>query len=271
MPDSDVTDGSSIFKALVENAAPAVRLRPAESGKSRIGGRPGLREDVPWPQWGGKPQAFLAQIDLQEVRQAGGPDWPPDHGTLFFFYDSEQSTWGFKPDDRGSWAVIHDPLGAPGSLSGRMPGVSDGLEYPAQTVAMVARPTLPTPERLQLPWFDLSDQELDELSAAEDAFDPDYPLHQIGGWPRPVQNDTMELECQLVSNGIDCGGPEGYRSQAARDLASGASEWRLLLQLDSDETSDMMWGDFGRLYFWIRESDARASRFENVWMILQCS
>lgn len=48
------------------------------------------------------------------------------------------------------------------------------------------------------------------------------------------------------------------------------SEWRLLLQLDSDDASDMMWGDSGILYFWIREADARAGDFSNVWVILQC-
>ena len=31
-----------------------------------------------------------------------------------------------------------------------------------------------------------------------------------------------------------------------------------------------MWGDFGMIYFWIRESDARAGRFDNAWLILQC-
>jgi uncharacterized protein YwqG len=43
----------------------------------------------------------------------------------------------------------------------------------------------------------------------------------------------------------------------------------LLLQVDSDDVG-MMWGDGGRLYFWIREQDARRADFSNVWMILQC-
>ena len=32
----------------------------------------------------------------------------------------------------------------------------------------------------------------------------------------------------------------------------------------------MMWGDMGCLYFWIRESDLAAQRFDDAWMILQC-
>ena len=53
-------------------------------------------------------------------------------------------------------------------------------------------------------------------------------------------------------------------------VEEGAPEWRLLLQLDSDEAVDVMWGDVGTLYFWIRESDARAARFDRTWLILQC-
>jgi uncharacterized protein YwqG len=31
-----------------------------------------------------------------------------------------------------------------------------------------------------------------------------------------------------------------------------------------------MWGDAGILYFWIREEDARAGRFDQAWAVLQC-
>ena len=33
----------------------------------------------------------------------------------------------------------------------------------------------------------------------------------------------------------------------------------------------MMWGDCGRLYFWIRQQDLASKAFEKSWMILQCS
>jgi uncharacterized protein YwqG len=48
------------------------------------------------------------------------------------------------------------------------------------------------------------------------------------------------------------------------------SGWRLLLQLDSDNNLGWMWGDAGRLYFWISENALRGRRFEDVWMVCQC-
>ncbi|NOT29697.1 MAG: DUF1963 domain-containing protein [Planctomycetes bacterium] len=81
----------------------------------------------------------------------------------------------------------------------------------------------------------------------------------------------MELECQLVTNGVYCGDSSGYQEPRAKELEAGQTEWRLLLQLDSDERAKMMWGDAGRLYFWIRESDLCEHDFDKAWLILQCS
>jgi uncharacterized protein YwqG len=31
-----------------------------------------------------------------------------------------------------------------------------------------------------------------------------------------------------------------------------------------------MWGDGGRLYFWIREQDLAVNNFDKTWLVLQC-
>ncbi len=67
-----------------------------------------------------------------------------------------------------------------------------------------------------------------------------------------------------------CGDSTGYNDPQAKELKSGASEWRLLLQVDTDDDAGMMWGDCGRLYFWIRVDDLRRRDFDEVWTILQC-
>jgi uncharacterized protein YwqG len=96
------------------------------------------------------------------------------------------------------------------------------------------------------------------------------PVHHLFGHPQLIQN-PMELECQLASNGVYCGTTEGYRSERAKMLESGAADWRLLLQIDSDEDGPgWMWGDVGRIYFWVKQHDLRSLRFDDDWLVFQC-
>ncbi|MBN2239580.1 MAG: DUF1963 domain-containing protein [Dehalococcoidales bacterium] len=39
---------------------------------------------------------------------------------------------------------------------------------------------------------------------------------------------------------------------------------------NSDDDTGMMWGDAGKLYFWIKKDDLKNADFTDVWMILQC-
>jgi uncharacterized protein YwqG len=80
----------------------------------------------------------------------------------------------------------------------------------------------------------------------------------------------MDLQCQLVSNGLFCGDPSGYNDPRAKALEAGAKDWQLLLQIDSDDDLDMMWGDLGMLYLWVRASEAREGDFSGSWVVMQC-
>jgi uncharacterized protein YwqG len=78
----------------------------------------------------------------------------------------------------------------------------------------------------------------------------------------------MEMECQLAS--LYCGDESGFADPQAPALAPGAAAWRLLLQVDSDDDVGVMWGDAGVIYYWVEADAARAGRFDNAWLILQC-
>ena len=84
-----------------------------------------------------------------------------------------------------------------------------------------------------------------------------------------VQN-SMQLDCQLASSGIDLRCDAGYDDPRAAQLEGGAADWMLLLQVDTDDKAGWMWGDCGTLYYWIRRPDLLAGRFDRVWMIFQC-
>jgi uncharacterized protein YwqG len=82
-------------------------------------------------------------------------------------------------------------------------------------------------------------------------------MHRLLGNPQAI-NAGMELECQLVSHGINLGSGSGHETPRAKELEAGARDWRLLLQIDTDEDNPgWMWGDGGRIYYWIREQELR--------------
>jgi hypothetical protein len=89
------------------------------------------------------------------------------------------------------------------------------------------------------------------------------PIHRFLGHPNQVQN-PMPIECELVSHGLD-------RADATDETKQSAKNWRLLLQVGTDDARGTEWGDTGRIFFWIREEDARDRDFDRSWPILQCS
>jgi uncharacterized protein YwqG len=93
----------------------------------------------------------------------------------------------------------------------------------------------------------------------------DGEIDRLLGHPDPLQGD-MQNECQLASAGTYVG------DVTARERDRRSGRWRLLLQVDShEEQTAMVWGTWGRIYFWITEDDLRARKWDAVWVVLQCS
>lgn len=251
-------------KALIRSAAkPAIRLEPGE-GHSRLGGLPDLPADLDWPCGAnGKPLAFLAQIELAALPPIAQEIGLPSVGTLWFFYAQDQGAWGFLPADRSEWRVLYSEQPAGTFKEAWAP---DGLAISYRPVSLRASviETFPDFGTIKATGIDCRDSQL-ELYL--DHVSPDVDRrHIMGGYCCAVQDPDMPLQCQLVSNGTAYEGPEAFK----RALVSGAQDWRLLLQLGSEEKARMQWGDSGMLYFWIREDDLAERRFDKVWMILQC-
>ena len=256
---------AEVEKLAASLAAPAVHLLPAPGDTAcYLGGQPTLPAGVSWPARNGRRLPLLACIDLPSVAEALPIDWLPRTGRLLFFYDVEEQPWGFDPKDRGAWAVIH----AQDGVVPTSPPAPDAL--PRQFVSPRRIASQPSYERPEFEALGLAEDQSEALMEAGTAVYGEAPKHQIGGYPHPIQGDAMELECQIVSHGIYAGDASAYQDPRIKDLKDGAKDWRLLLQVDSDDAINAMWGDAGMLYFWVREQDARAGRFENVWLVLQC-
>ncbi|MEN6626305.1 MAG: YwqG family protein [Candidatus Sumerlaeia bacterium] len=250
---------------------PAIALSPTDGPVlSRIGGLPSLPDGVPWPEWNGKPLAFLCQFDLSEIPNYCDRNGLPQTGMLYFFYAQDQDTWGGDPKDKGSWRVIYAAAAVNGAPRPAPAALDKHCVFEEKPVAFVSVETYPDWQDDRVEALGLSDKQSDQyFDLCANVF-KDVPAHHLFGYPAPVQDNDMDLDCQLVANGIDLGGPAGFQDPRRKELEPGRRDWILLLQLDTDDDTHMMWGDAGMLYFWIRKQDLQARRFDRCWMILQC-
>ena len=263
--------------------APAGEDLPA--GSSKFGGRPDVPAGFVWPVFEtktfdgeeGKPRplAFLAQFDCARLAELDPEGLLPRTGLLSFFYELGSQRWGYDPKDAGCARVFWfdgepvAPAEFPRDLEEdfRLPELaaelSGGTDAPDFQDACLA---------LDYPFtandYRFFDQARRELGYA-------YPDNrsQLLGWPDIIQNN-MTLECELVSRGHYLGGSWESVPQEERDTlrAPSVQDWRLLFQLDTVASGDfeLMFGDCGRIYFYIRREDLLARRFDRAWLVLQC-
>ena len=242
-------------------------------GASKLGGRPDLPADLAWPARKGRPLAFLGQLNLADVAPFPAAADLPSMGLLSLFYDAHDQPGGVDPDDKDGWRVLYLPH--PPELLQRRHSPqaliqTDGV-FAACSLHAYEAVTLPPSDALAVAALGLDDEEWDQyhdLLFEQMELHPHTTLHQLLGHPDVIQGD-MQVECELAATGMNAllllQDPAFVQS-----LAVGAENWRLLLQLDSDDRARMMWGDCGRLYVWIRADDLATRAFDRAWVMLQC-
>lgn len=242
-------------------------------GASKLGGCPHLPEDTQWLRMTtGKPLSFLGQINLEEAKPFDTEGKLPDRGMLYFFYDCSEDgmPWGFRPGDADGWRVLYYDgdlrrlvrREAPEDLDG------NGCLFGSAKVTFRCEAELPDyfssygglielDDDAKGRMFDLLDEKAESIR------------NKLLGHSDNVQG-SMEDECEMVSRGYDTGTHEGCQKARALGIHKNFRHWTLLCQIDSNEELDMMWGDAGKLYFWITQEDLAAKEFGKSWLILQC-
>ena len=287
----------------VARPALALHLEPEQDselpiGSSKFGGDPDLGPNVAWPMRkladdkGEEPLQFLVQFNLEELAHYEAATSFPRHGLLSFFYDIYDQPWGF-PEDHGAWHILYQsssrdlkrrPSGPPPKgkrykvasmreFNPHIPVGHDDCHVIPRRVSFTE--FLSFPNHWSLQSAETFAQGWDEESAGFSVAPSDqtnlaglYTLpfqigNQLFGYPAEIQN-PMEPECEralLLSNGGDA---PGYYDVSPEQIRS----WKLLLQIDSFE--ELMWGDVGMIFFWIRQEDLATSRFDQSWLQLQC-
>lgn len=274
-----------MLNALARNA---VRLEIGTGegpATGRFGGAPEVPEDFAWPWFvtdtydddevKPRPLAFLAQFDCAALAELDGDGLLPHEGMLSFFYELGSQRWGYAPRDAGCARAYWFPEKAALRPAG----------FPEELEEEFRLPALPIRGRMERCFPGCDDAAvaagkeeggLKNFYAAYSAVagkpETGGSIHRLLGWPDIIQS-SMTAECELVSRGYDLGGGQSIPEDALREAERTSLEnWLLLFQLDSIQRGkfSLDFGDYGRIYFYIRKEDLEARRFDRVWLVLQC-
>lgn len=290
---------------ITKGLEPAVDLIPGKpvkrklpAGRSKFGGEPDLHDPSDWPREpAGRPLHFLAQIRLSDL--------PPRHisrsvlpaqGWLWFWYDSlgewEENEAYLRTDWRtNGFQVTFSPSERKPVLRCPFPEFSEPKVPKAvkrkRRFRSASQIYVPSPEASlrYKPMYSLNRQALDFLHQNIDDLDPE------NGWDRlsDFRYQSVMTNHQLLGESDDYFDGD-YREEchlALKAKSKGQSirkfwhdptkpvtnrqkkQWRLLLDLGSDDKFNWYWSDLGSLYFWIREQDLAKQVFSKVHGIIR--
>lgn len=227
-------------------------------GASKLGGSPDLPPDFDWPMQGGYALAFIAQINLSEASAYDAEHLLPATGMLHFFYGYfNYYTLGASLQTVNAVRYVDDEISRLRRTLMPSPFPKYGGPYRPCSFSF-QREITPLHyhyfSRLDASWL----RDLQEHSGAVEAFTekeraaydevitrlqgPAYNINRILGHPDPIQ------DLHLLSDEV------------------------LLLQVDSeDDLADMMWGDVGRLFWWMQKDALACRDFGSVKFDEQCS
>jgi uncharacterized protein YwqG len=255
-------------------------------GATKIGGQPDLPQGIEWPEWRDAPLNFLAQIQLADIAAYAPNGELPHEGMLSFFFDYQR--W-FKPERQaeGSLAkVVYIPEGV--TLQ-RLPWPEELEARERYTpLAVTSFPRELTAPDFESPVIGQFGYTLNSLYPPDDMSEHAttarriedlmldmyrflYETHSSRGWTHRLLGHA---------DGIQGGVESSWHWIAKQITESGSAhpafneiqktDWRLLLQVDSDENG-MTWGDVGRIYYGLPQQALAARDFGQTIAELQCT
>lgn len=247
-------------------------------GGTRFGGVPDIPEDFKWDYYVGEnekpvPLSFIAQFNCEEIAKYDTEHLLPQKGLLSFFYEADSQEWGYDPKNKGFakvyWFEDISKLKA-AELPEELP---DYCRFPMLKITAKSEISYPSYEDYGLTRINTTEH-WDEFNDAEKSLgiNDEGEINKLLGWANPIQGN-MTQECELISRGYYLG--SGWDNVTPRDRQESidrSKDWQLLFQLDSifDDDFELMFGDCGRIYYYIRKEDLAERNFNNIWLILQC-
>lgn len=254
-------------------------------GGTRFGGHPDVPKDFVWPTFETatifddtvkeRPLSFIAQFRCADLTPYDTEALLPKTGILSFFYETLSMEWGYSPENKGCSHVYWFP--EEDLQQAQFPtDLEEDCRFPALAIQFSSEINVPSLEDIydkidtrNLDWQEYTSycEQIGNVSQTQNE------VSKLLGWADVIQN-SMTIECELVSQGYETGYgvqdiPKTVIEQAEQ---TSLEQWQLLFQLDTveNDTFCLMFGDCGRIYYYIKTEDLKQKRFENHWLVLQC-
>lgn len=230
---------------------------------SKIGGKPDLPKDFAWfRNSNGTPLTCLLQLNLSEVPVYENDEFLPKSGMLYIFYDIENQPWDSDDDENGFAVYYYN-----GDLNELCP-----TDFPEETDSDCAYAGC-VDENCIIDEYsinfiskkDLPDYEDFTLLSEDGDYIEDYENEKdaVLGYNSFEFYDTY-FKLGGYSNCIQNGVSEEFDDDAVQlfQLCSLAG--------DFVDGRGFMFGDGGKLYFYIDKKDLAECRFDKIKFVLQC-
>lgn len=224
--------------------------------QSKVRGKPYQPKNEPYPlDIDGNPLILFAQINFAEM-----PSLPPypHQGIIQFFISATDELYGMNLENGFEGLAKQDRF---------------RVRYCADII---------TDESQLMTDFDFLHQDVDDFLPARQECSmnfelatemislSDYQFDQIFGnncfdeWGDKAEQIEEICWDTLQSEGHKIGGYAYFTQEDPRYWTSPSENWLLLLQIDTDDEADIMWGDSGVGAFFIKEEDLRKKDFAHV-------
>ncbi len=258
-------------------------------GTSKVGGKPHLPAGFVWPRFEAedcegevaeRPLSFVAQIDLAAATTYDIEHRLPESGFLYFFYDVISQPWGFEPEDSGGAKVYYYDVSADALSVVEFPkDMADEAKIPLSRIDFRVMDELPGYEEFcdltdtarfgeSFDW-DSYDETVEGLIEIQDC-SPDE-VCKLLGYADLIQGSIL-YDCAKYAEMSDVRTDKKWQDMTAAEKEAFHEEerkWVLLAQFGT-LSDEVMFGDCGSIYFYIRREDLAARRFDRTHICLQC-
>ncbi|MCH5351587.1 MAG: DUF1963 domain-containing protein [Clostridiales bacterium] len=233
------------FEPLTKTSAELIHADSDSKSFSKFGGLPIVPDNFEWPTLNGNPMPFVLQLDFSEINSDGRLNNLPVSGLMYLFVEEV-----FEPEfDYIPKILFFDKANklscanVPNNLQKKYKEIFVAPNY-IKTYPDVSDCDEAFKISCNRP-FGGMDDEYDALS------EENVECHLVGGWPSHLQGSFEKIREEIDGD-----------------------KWVLLLQVKSESSEnfdeELMWGDCGLLYIYIREKDLIARNFNNVILEMQC-